>query len=409
MRGSAPRCAVPSQGAGRHQPVQSSPGAIINRCNGAGPSALAPFADAGISARLISYSALDRYFRVPAPGRGGLLHVSVDATVAEIAPLVDELQFGSGPLVDAIATYRGTRLCVRCSDGGASRRYPFTVQHLRFDPGRGVFLDPDAVYYDLRKPELVRRGAGLQWWQVVAEAAQLASRYHFAFTVDSPRGGVAVPPPPGEYQRNLLEQILTGPAPDKGLRLLHETGIVASWWPELAAMANVDHAKEYHPEGDVWEHTLATFAHRKSPDLMLSLGLLLHDAGKPQATPRDGKRFFAHAEIGARVARRFLARLGFAPKLIDAVAFLSRNHMMPAALGRVRPEHAEELMSSNLFPHLLELYRADMMSSFASPEPYYHACRLYQRHLRGRPLPQRTTGNAGRRRGPRPRARRFKG
>ena len=382
----------------------SRPGAVALDCR----TALAPFTDAGIVTHLVGCSALDRYFRVPGNGSGGLLHVSVDATVAEIAPLVEELQFGGGPLVDALATHGGTRLCVRCRDGGNAYRYPFTVQHLRFDPRREVFLDPDAVYYDLRKPGLARRRAGLEWWQVIAEAAQLTSRYHFSFTADRQRLPSGVPPASAEYQRNLLQQVLTGRAPEKGLRLLYETGIVASWWPELAAMANVAHAKEFHPEGDVWEHTLATFAHRKSPDLVLSLALLLHDAGKPRAAPRDGKRFFAHAEIGARVARRFLGRLGFAPRLIDAVAFLGRNHMMPAALGRVRPEHAEELMSSDLFPHLLELYRADMMSSFASPEPYYHACRLYQRHLRGRPLPQRTAGPA-RRRGPRPRARRFKG
>ena len=376
-------------------------------------AALAPFAEAGMAAHLVGCSALDRYFRLPATGGGGLLHVWVDATVAEIAPLFDELQFGGGPLVDAVATYRGTRLCVRCRDGGTASRYPFTVQHLRFDPRRGVYLDPDAVYYDLRKPELARRRAGLEWWQVVAEAAQLTARYHFTFTAERPRrpageAPVSVPPASAEYQRNLLVQVLTGRAPEKGLRLLHDTGIVASWWSELAAMANVPHAKEFHPEGDVWEHTLATFAHRKSPDLVLSLALLLHDAGKPRAAPREGKRFFGHADIGARLARRFLGRLGFAPKLVEAVAFLSRNHMMPAALGRVRPEHAEELMSSDLFPHLLELYRADMMSSFASPEPYYDACRLYQRHLRGRPLPQRTAA-PGRRRGPRPRARRFRG
>ena len=369
---------------------------------------LAPFAKAGIATHLVGYSALDRYFRVREHSGGHPLHIFADATVAEIAPLVDELQFGGGPLVDAIATYRGTRLCVRCNDGGTASRYPFTVQHLRFDPRREVFLDPDAVYYDLRKPELVRRAAGLEWWQVIAEAAQLISRYHFAFVWDRQRIGATVPPPSSEYQRHLLEQILTSRAPANGLRLLRDTGIVASWWPELAAMAGVPHAKDHHPEGDVWEHTLATFAHRKSPDLVLSLGLLLHDVGKPRATPQDGKQFFAHAEIGGRLARRFLGRLGFAPRLIDAVAFLGRNHMMPAALGRVRPEHAEELMSSDLFPRLLELYRADMLSSFASPEPYYYACSLYQRHLRGRPLPRRTA-TPGHRRGPRPRARRFKG
>ena len=374
------------------------------------PGILARLDHADITAYLSSYSALDRYFA--APGRNGaaqgVLHVTAEATLAEVARVFDELQFGGDPLVDAVAIHEGTRMCVRCSDSAEGKIYPFSVQQIGFDPRREVFLDPCAVYYDLRKPELVGCATDLEWWQVIAEAAHLISRYHFTFVPHRERINAPAPPVSADYQRHLLERILTSSAPANGLRLLHETGIVESWWPELAAMANVPHSKDHHPEGDVWEHTLATFAHRKSPDLILSLGLLLHDVGKPQAVPQGDKRFFAHAEIGERVGRRFLTRLGFAPRLIDGVAFLGRNHMMPAALGRVRPEHAEELMSSPLFPHLLELYRADMLSSFARPEPYYHACRLYQRHLRGRPLPQRTA-TPGRRRGPRPRARRFKG
>ena len=198
---------------------------------------LAPFAEAGIATHLVGYSALDRYFRVPEDNGVRPLHIFADATVAEIAPLVDELQFGGGPLVDAIASYRGTRLCVRCRDGGTASRYPFTVQHLRFDPRREVFLDPDAIYYDLRKPELVRRAADLEWWQVIAEAAQLISRYHFTFVPEREWIDAPVPPEPAPYQRHLLERILTSRAPDNGLRLLRDTGIVASWWPELAAMA----------------------------------------------------------------------------------------------------------------------------------------------------------------------------
>lgn len=112
------------------------------------------------------------------------------------------------------------------------------------------------------------------------------------------------------------------------------------------------------------------------------------------------------APVGVQQQNDGAAIAGFAPDLIEAVAFLGRNHMLPAALGRVRAELAEELMESRLFPRLLELYRADMLATFASPEPYYQACRLYRRHLRGRPLPQRT-GAASRRR--RPRARRFRG
>ena len=369
--------------------------------------ALARFDEAGINSVLTSYSAMDRYFFGHSMDMCTVTHVIVEATVAEVARAFDELYFGD-PLFDAIVMHENTVLCIRISDDDDDLRYPFTVLKLQFDWRRGIFLDPCGVYYDLRKLALVRCVTDLEWWQVVAEAAQLVSRYHFTFEPDHGSPDLVVPPVSAEYQRRLLERILTSRAPEKGLRLLRETGIVDSWWPELAAMANVPHSKDHHPEGDVWEHTLATFAHRKSPDLLLSLGLLLHDVGKPRAVPQGDKRFFAHAEIGERVGRRFLTRLGFAPRLVDGVAFLGRNHMMPAALGRVRPEHAEELMSSPLFPHLLELYRADMLSSFARPEPYYHACRLYQRHLRGRPLPQRTA-TPGRRRGPRPRARRFKG
>ena len=370
--------------------------------------ALARFDEAGIRSVLRSYSAIDHYFF----GRlmdyvDTAVHVIVEASLADVARVFDNLRFGD-PLSDAVVMHENTVLCIRCMDDDDDLGYPFTVLKLQFDWRRATFLDPCGAYYDLRKLALARCVSDLAWWQVVAEAAKLVSRYHFTFEPDHQSPDFVAPPVSAEYQRRLLEQILTGRAPEKGLRLLHETGIVDSWWPELAAMANVPHSKDHHPEGDVWEHTLATFAHRKSPDLMLSLGLLLHDVGKPQAVPRGDKRFFAHAEIGARIGRRFLTRLGFAPRLIDGVAFLGRNHMMPAALGRVRPEHAEELMSSDLFPHLLELYRADMLSSFARPEPYYHACRLYQRHLRGRPLPQRTS-TPGRRRGPRPRARRFKG
>ena len=377
-----------------------------------GCPALARLDEAGITAYLASYSALDRYYARPSErGFPGVLHVTADATLAELAQVFDELQFGADPLADAMAIHGGTRLCLRCSDSAEGRGYPFTVLDLQFDPRRQMFLDPCDVYHDLRKEALVARATDLGWWQVVAEAAQAISRYHL--TVDLNRELIPGPAPevPVAYQRHLLERILTSRAPAKGLRLLHESGIVASWWPELAVMTQVPHTKDFHPEGDVWEHTLATFAHRKTPDLVLSLGLLLHDVGKPQAVPQGDKRFFAHAEIGARLARRFLRRLEFAPQLIEAVAFLGRNHMLPAALDRVRAEHAEELMSSPLFPHLLELYRADMLSSFASPEPYYHACRLYQRHLRGRSLPQRTVpGGRGQhaQRKRRTRARRFR-
>jgi poly(A) polymerase len=160
----------------------------------------------------------------------------------------------------------------------------------------------------------------------------------------------------------------------------------------------VDHSKEYHPEGNVWKHTLETFRYRKpvrAPlaaafDLRLSLGLLLHDVGKAFAESSGNHRFAGHAELGARQARRFLERLGFDAPLIEDVFYLVKNHMLPAALPRLPLTRTEEIMASPLFPALMELYRCDESSSFKGLDGYYESSAAYQSYLRYRRNPYRS-------------------
>ena len=105
---------------------------------------------------------------------------------------------------------------------------------------------------------------------------------------------------------------------------------------------------------------------------------MLHDSGKPHAESADGKRFDRHAEIGARIAVRFLRRLEFPESMIGSVEFLVRYHMMPPALKILPAFRTDPIFASPLFPLLLELYRADAASSYAGEEGYYEACRLYK-------------------------------
>jgi putative nucleotidyltransferase with HDIG domain len=132
------------------------------------------------------------------------------------------------------------------------------------------------------------------------------------------------PPPGAEGQRTLLMGLLSSPRPGFGLELLKAAGFIAELWPELALLDDVDHSKEFHPEGNVWKHTMETFRYRKTAinsktsfDFRLSLGLLLHDVGKPISESSGNHRFEAHAELGARQARKFLERLGFEKSLIE--------------------------------------------------------------------------------------------
>jgi poly(A) polymerase len=200
-------------------------------------------------------------------------------------------------------------------------------------------------------------------------------------------------PPRPEAQRVLLASLVLSPRPDLGLELLKAAGFAGRFWPELAALDNVDHSKEYHPEGNVWKHTLETFRYRKKNDLLLSLALLLHDVGKPLSESSGRRRFDGHAELGARAAGKFLERLEFPEGIAAAVCYLVKNHMLPAALPRLPLSRTEEVLESGLFPTLMELYRCDESSSFKGLDRYYESSAAYQAYLRGRRNPYRLANN----------------
>jgi poly(A) polymerase len=202
------------------------------------------------------------------------------------------------------------------------------------------------------------------------------------------------PEPKAEVQRLLLEAILVSEWPSQGLEYLKASGFVAACWPSLALLDDVGQSKEFHPEGNVWRHTMETFQYRKPEggafDFRLSLGLLLHDLGKPLAAAEGGRRFNGHAEIGARAARRFLEGLEFPEELIEDIFYLVKNHMMPAALPRLPIIRSGDVMASPLFPRLMELYRCDESSSFKGLEGYYQSAARYKAFLRNRRNPYRS-------------------
>jgi poly(A) polymerase len=219
------------------------------------------------------------------------------------------------------------------------------------------------------------------------EAAKLVARYHYELELPLSANGRDDFEPTPEMQRELLVSLLSSRYSDEGLDLLFRTGFVQKFWPEIYDMVNAEHTKEYHPEGDVWEHTLQTLKHRKNTDLTLSMALLLHDIGKPVSARLKGKPFKDHAELGARISSSFLRYLGFEPGFIRDVNFLVRYHMIPSALRRLPLYRTEKLMDSALFPKLLELYRADISATFSHPRGYYEACRIYKTYVKKRSNP----------------------
>lgn len=344
-----------------------------------------------IPVELHSFSALDRYFGEESPELPVLAVTTADP--AGIAPEADALSFPGVPGIDAEALIDGTRMLFSCEDPDAAPVLSeIPVLSFRYDPRRKVFRDPSGVYYLLR--DKLPGSGGLRpepcGWSCIAGLAALSSRYSFRLPAP-PEAFPAGPALPVYLQRLYLLYILTGRNPAAGLSFLMKSGFIALHWPDLLPLDEIDHGKEYHPEGNVWQHTLETFSYRKTRDLVLSLALLLHDLGKSRSEENEGNRFDRHAQIGGGMAVHFLRTLGFSGPLIEEVRFLVSRHMMPAMIAKLPVFRTEDTMNHRLFPLLLEVYRCDISSTFRGPDGYYEACRVYREFLKNRKNPYRTS------------------
>lgn len=336
------------------------------------------------------FTALDVYFGMEDPQLPRMAVTPADPAV--IAREADALSFPGVPGLDAEASIDGVPVLFTCEDPAAEPYRPeIPVLNFRYNPGRRVFHDPSGVYYLLRDSLPCFDGACAPdcGWSSLADLAVLSSRYSFRLP-GRLEGDPDEPPLPAYLQRIYLMNILTGRNPASGLSFLMKTGFIARHWPELPALDRIDHGKEYHPEGNVWQHTLETFSYRKTRDLSLGLSLLLHDLGKSRSVENEGNRFDRHAQIGGGMAARFLKKLGFGEALIEDVRFLVSRHMMPAMIAKLPVFRTEDTLGHPLFPLLLEVYRCDISSTFRGPDGYYEACRVYRDFLKHRKNPYRT-------------------
>ena len=169
----------------------------------------------------------------------------------------------------------------------------------------------------------------------------------------------------GERIRDEFIKILAQPTAPKALQDLMDLGLLSEFAPELLPMVDCEQGKYHHL--DVWNHTLLVLEKAGHEDLILSLGALLHDVGKPPTRLVDAEgntRFFSHEAIGAEMARTMLRRLRFSQKNIDEVALLVKNHMRLGSSPTFTPSAARRVIRDlgDQTGRLLELVEADTLS-----------------------------------------------
>jgi len=127
----------------------------------------------------------------------------------------------------------------------------------------------------------------------------------------------------------LLRLLMTQNAA-RGIQLLDDLDLLNATLPELSGCHGVEQPEEYHPEGDVYEHTIAALAVADPfvRDPIVKLAILLHDIGKPIALDRnEGRNMGGHCAIGARMARAAGKRLRLSRTQMQRLEYLVRHHM----------------------------------------------------------------------------------
>jgi poly(A) polymerase len=174
-----------------------------------------------------------------------------------------------------------------------------------------------------------------------------------------------------ERVRDELVRILTEGGARYGFELMDETGLLAEILPEVKAMQGVEQPPEYHPEGDVWTHTLLLLDKLRDPTPELAVGALLHDVGKPPTfRVAERIRFDGHVEEGVRLAHRILGRLKFSGSSSEQVEALVANHMKFADVHKMRESTLKRFLRLPRFEEHLELHRIDCLSAAGRLDSY---------------------------------------
>jgi poly(A) polymerase len=190
-----------------------------------------------------------------------------------------------------------------------------------------------------------------------------------------------------ERIRDELTLMLTEGHARRAFELLNATGLLAHLLPEATRMHGVQQPPEFHPEGDVWIHTMLLL--EKLPagcPPTLAWGALLHDIGKPATfrapdpnDPYDRIRFNGHVEVGVRVAEKILSRLRFSNEETEQIVALVKNHMRFGDVLHMRQSTLKRFLRLPHFDEHLALHRIDCLSAHGDLSLYDFAKEQYER------------------------------
>jgi poly(A) polymerase len=311
---------------------------------------------------------------LPKAGGSGMPDASGDSVgpasskvgVVEVATFRSDLGYSDGRHPDQVRFSKDPREDVQRRD--------FTVNGLLLDPITDEVRDfvggrkdlESRIIRTIGKPEQRFAEDKLRMLRAVRFAARLG------YTVE-PRTLEAIGKLSAQLRqvsrervRDELTKMLTEGHARAAFLLLDQTCLLHEVLPEIEAMKGVEQPPQFHPEGDVFVHTLLLL--EKLPQACsptLAWGCLLHDVGKPPTfrVAPDRIRFDEHVEVGVRMAEEICRRLRFSNDDTQQILSLVDNHMRFADVQRMKDSTFKRFVRMPRFDQHLELHRIDCLAS----------------------------------------------
>lgn len=248
----------------------------------------------------------------------------------------------------------------------------FTINGLAYEPIKKKVIDLVGGKTDIRQKRICTIGDAYSKFRQdplrLIRAVRLAATLGFKIEKRTLRVvkkmAAAIKRASFERIRDELILIFTGPNPGLGLELLEETRLLKNVLPQVDKLKRVRQPEAFHPEGDVFRHTLLMLKELKKPSLVLALACLFHDIGKPRTFELAERiRFSGHDRVGAQMTDKILKRLKFSNKERDAVVPCVENHMRMMEAPKMRRATLKRLFARPTFEEELKLHYIDCIAS----------------------------------------------
>ena len=328
--------------------------------------------------------------------------IATDARVAEVQALFPHTipvgaQFGVILVVlegvpYEVATFRADGdyldgrhpVTVRFSDAREDAlRRDFTINGMFFDPLTDAVIDYVGGQVDLNNRIIRAIGDPTARFQEdhlrMIRAVRFAARLGFSIAAETFAAMQQFAPTLAEIAWERIGEevvkILTEGRAWPAFALLTASGLLDVILPEIMTLRGVAQSPDFHPEGDVFVHTLLVLKQLDAlhqPSEALALGALLHDVAKPVCQGQKGERvtFYGHCEQGADMAIQICQRLKRSRTTWERVAFLVKNHLRLLDAPRMRAATLKRFLRLDGIEELLDLARLDALASNGNLEAY---------------------------------------